>query len=83
MLLLTWKHQVFNIKQFNTKAKDPFFTKRRQSSYSSLSSSIIVSKLGELEVLAGEMKRAGATSIQELKHLISLAIAASKTSKPC
>ena len=42
--------------------------------HSSASSSVIVSNTGKMGTLAGEMKRAGATSIQELKYLGPFAI---------
>ena len=42
--------------------------------HSSASSSVIVSNTGKMGTLVGEMRRAGATSIQELKFLISFAI---------
>ena len=44
------------------------------SLHSSASSSVIVSNTGKMGTLVGEMRRAGATSIQELKFLISFAI---------
>ena len=41
---------------------------------SSASSSVIVSNTGKIGSLLGEMRRAGATSIQELKNLTPFAI---------
>ncbi|KAL5740775.1 hypothetical protein ACOSQ2_029955 [Xanthoceras sorbifolium] len=58
------------------KQKSPPKFNYKSSSNPSVSPSVIVSKLGELEVLRGEMRRAGAISIQELKYLVSFAIAA-------
>ncbi|KAL5809487.1 hypothetical protein ACOSQ3_030178 [Xanthoceras sorbifolium] len=63
-------------KKKKKKQKSPPKFNYKSSSNPSVSPSVIVSKLGELEVLRGEMRRAGAISIQELKYLVSFAIAA-------
>ena len=47
--------------------------------HSSASSSVIVSNTGEIGTFLGEIiRRVGATSIQELKHLTPFAIAVTK-----
>lgn len=52
-----------------------------EASSSSATSSVMVSKAGELEGFVGKIIGAGATSIHELRFLIPLAILMNSTTK--
>jgi len=69
--------QIIQIQRFPEREREAERNIQESSSYSSPSSSVIVSNTGEMGTLVMEiMRRAGATSIQEVKYLISFAIAA-------